>query len=60
MLVTLTLAKRTVSVLSSALQGVLLSHIVLTLYLLPFFWINHLCVLNEKIALHYASECRKK
>lgn len=58
MLVTLTLAKRTVSVLSSALQGVLLSHIVLTLYLLPFFWINH--VLNEKIALHYASECRKK
>lgn len=57
MLVTLTLAKRAVSVLSSALQGVLLSYTVLTLCLPPFFWINHLYVLNEKIALHYASEC---
>lgn len=52
MLVTLTLAKRTVSVLNSALQGVLLSHIVFTLYLFPFFWINRFYVLNEKLALH--------
>jgi len=58
MLVTLVLANKTVNGFSPVLQDIFLSHIILTLCALPFFWIKSFCVLDEKYASHSPSECR--